>query len=146
MVYSSLTTEFMYHLLVTSTLLWDALDMDNFYFLFLLFSDFIGILFYFSFFFSFGQWRGMWHCSHMTCHMMWCHRPRRWWKDLEDDIKVSRSLTVDLIFIFTFHFILFFLFFFVYFLFLEQLGLGFISHAVTSVTNWWCGHKTDHET
>jgi len=31
-------------------LLWDAWDMNNFYFLFLLFSDFIGILF--SFFFS----------------------------------------------------------------------------------------------
>jgi len=30
-------------------LLWDALDMNNFYFLFLLFSDFIGILFSFSF-------------------------------------------------------------------------------------------------
>jgi len=29
--------------------LWDALDMNNFYFLFLLFSDFIGILFSFSF-------------------------------------------------------------------------------------------------
>jgi len=30
-------------------LLWDTLDMNNFYFLFLLFSDFIGILFSFSF-------------------------------------------------------------------------------------------------
>jgi len=30
-------------------LLWDALNMNNFYFLFLLFSDFIGILFSFSF-------------------------------------------------------------------------------------------------
>ena len=30
------------------------------------------------------------------------------------------------------------------FLFLEQLGLGVISHAVTSVTNWWRSHKTDH--
>jgi len=36
-------------------LLWDALDRNNFYFLFLLFSDFIEILFSFSFlFFSFG--------------------------------------------------------------------------------------------
>jgi len=33
--------------------LWDALDMNNFYFLFLLFSDFIGILFSFSFSFYF---------------------------------------------------------------------------------------------
>jgi len=32
-----------------SMMLWDALDMNNFYFLFLLFSDFIGILFSFSF-------------------------------------------------------------------------------------------------
>jgi len=31
--------------------LWDALDMNNFYFLFLLFSDFIGILFSFPFLF-----------------------------------------------------------------------------------------------
>ena len=44
---------------------------------------------------------------------------------------------------FSFYFTL--LYFFL-FLFLEQLGLGFISHAVTSVTNWWCSHKTDHRT
>jgi len=37
--------------------------------------------------FYFGQWKGMWHCSHMICHMMWCHRPRIWWKDLEDDVR-----------------------------------------------------------
>ena len=41
-------------------------------FLFFNFSDFILILIFF------GWWRGMWHCSHMTCHMMWCHRPRTW--------------------------------------------------------------------
>ena len=59
---------------------------------------------------------------------------------------VSRSLMVDFIlfslllsFSFSFSFIF-------YFLFLEQLGLGFISHAVTSVTDWWCSHKTDHGT
>ena len=40
-----------------------------------------------------------------------------------------------------------FLFFFLFnFLFLEQLGLGCISHAVTSVTSWWHSHKTDHRT
>ena len=33
-------------------MLWDTWDMNNFYFLFLLFSDFIGILFFFSFLFS----------------------------------------------------------------------------------------------
>ena len=32
-------------------MLWNALDMNNFYFLFLLFSDFIGILFFFLFLF-----------------------------------------------------------------------------------------------
>jgi len=32
----------------TMVVLWDALDMNNFYFLFLLFSDFIRILFSFS--------------------------------------------------------------------------------------------------
>ena len=52
-------------------------NTNNFYF----------ILFYFTFTFSFRWWRSTWYCSHMTCHMMWCHRPRRWWKDLEDDIR-----------------------------------------------------------
>ena len=33
---------------------------------------------------------------------------------------------------------------FFYFLFLEQLGLGLIGHAVTSITCWH-SHKTDHE-
>ena len=35
--------------LLVGEVLWKALDMKNFYFLFLLFSDFIGILFSFSF-------------------------------------------------------------------------------------------------
>ena len=43
-------------------------------------------------------------------------------------------------------FTLFFFFFFFSFLFVEQLRLGFISHAVTSVTSWWHSHKTDHRT
>ena len=48
-------------------------------------------------------------------------------------------------FLFSLYFTL--LYFFLFnFLFLEQLGLGFISHAVTSVTNWWRSHKTDHGT
>ena len=39
------------HLMLSeqSQMLWDTLDINNFYFLFLLFSDFIGILFSFSF-------------------------------------------------------------------------------------------------
>ena len=62
----------------------------------------------------------------------------------------SRTVKIvdeGLYFIFSFHFSFYFSFLFLFnFLFLEQLGLGFISHAVTSVTNWWCSHKTDHET
>jgi len=68
---------------ICHTLLWDTLNMNNFYFLFLLFSNFIGILFSFFLFLYFRQWRGTWHCS----HMMWYHRPRRWWKNLEDDVR-----------------------------------------------------------
>ena len=41
--------------------------MNNFYFLFLLFSDFIGILFSFSFLFFLDDEEA---CSHMMCHMM----------------------------------------------------------------------------
>ena len=65
------------------------LNTNNFLFLFFYFSDFILIFFslFFSLFFSFGQWRGMWHCSHMTGHIMWHHRPRTWWKDLEDNVR-----------------------------------------------------------
>ena len=53
----------------------------SFSFIFWLYRDFV------FFFFSFGWWRGTWHCSHMTCHMMWCYMPRRWWKDLEDNVR-----------------------------------------------------------
>jgi len=52
---------------------------------------------------------------------------------------VSRLLMLNLIFIFISYFI-----FLLFFLLLEQLGLGVISHAVTSVTTWWHSHKTDH--
>ena len=51
---------------------------------------------------------------------------------------MSRSKKLDLIY---FIFDLFF-----HFLFLEQLVLELISHTVTSVTTWWCSHKTDHKT
>ena len=57
---------------------------------------------------------------------------------------LSRLLTMDLTFIFHFSFYFILFCFSFIFLFLEQLGLGFIRHAVTSVTNWWCSHKTDH--
>jgi len=46
-----------------------------------------------------------------------------------------------------FLFSLFTLFYFYFiFLFLEQFGLGLISHTVTSVTSLWQSHKTDHGT
>ena len=48
---------------------------------------------------------------------------------------VSRSLTVDFILFSLFIFILLYFTLLFLFLFLEQLRLGFISHAVTSVTN-----------
>ena len=57
-----------------------------------------------------------------------------WRRNLKRGV-MSRSLTVDFIFIFSFLFSLFFFYFYFSFLFLEQLGLGWIGHAVTSVTN-----------
>ena len=48
---------------------------------------------------------------------------------------LSRSLMMDFIFYFLFLLYCSFLFLLFYFLFLEQLRLGFISHAVTSVTS-----------
>ena len=58
---------------------------------------------------------------------------------------LSSSQTVDLVFLyFTSHFYFYFILFF-YFLFLEQLGLGWIGHTVTSITIWWRSHKTDHK-
>ena len=59
---------------------------------------------------------------------------------------LSRSLTVDSILFSLFFFIFLYFTFLVTFLFLEQLGLRLIGHAVTSVTSWWPSHKTDHET
>jgi len=59
---------------------------------------------------------------------------------------MSRLLTMDLTFIFHFSFYFILFCFSFIFLFLEQLGLGFISHAVTSITNQWHSHKTDHGT
>ena len=50
-------------------------------------------IFIFWFYFSFPlfSWKddeeGMWQGSHMTGHMMWCHKPRTWKNGLEDDIR-----------------------------------------------------------
>ena len=62
-------------------------------------------------------------------------------------ISIVKIVDGGLYFVFSFHFYFTLLFTFLFsFLFLEQLGLGLISHTVTSVTNWWRSHKTDHET
>jgi len=65
------------------------------------------------------------------------------------DIKLAIVLSsqmVNLVFLY-FYFLFLFSFHFI-FLFLEQLGLGLevISHTVTSVIIWWCGHNIGHET
>jgi len=52
-----------------------------------------------------------------------------------DILSLSRSLAMNLTFIFYFSFYFVLFCFSFIFLFLEQLELGFISHAVTSVTN-----------
>ena len=65
----------------------------------------------------------------ITCHMSLSQ------KDIEGSRIISRSLTVNFILFFLFILFYFTLLYFFLFLFLEQLGLGFISHAVTSVTN-----------
>jgi len=49
-------------------LLWDTWDMNNFYFLFLLFSDFIGILFSFCFLFFWTMKRHVTSQSHDVSH------------------------------------------------------------------------------
>ena len=61
-----------------------------------------------------------------------CKRFNNYWNLRRD---LSRSLMVDFI-LFSLFTLFYFTFLFPFnFLFLEQLGLGFISHAVTSVTN-----------
>ena len=74
------------HFLLKATMLYvmGRSGHEQFLFYFILFFDFIGILF--CFVFSFGRWNGTWH-SHMTSHMIWHHKPRTWWKDLEDNVR-----------------------------------------------------------
>ena len=60
------------------------LDTNNFYFILFYFSDFT--LLYFSFLWKDDE-EGMWQGSHITDYMMWCHKPRIWWKDPEDDVR-----------------------------------------------------------
>ena len=131
-------------------------------FYFLLF--FLILLFFFFILFSWkDNEEGMWQGSHMTCHMVWHHKPRTWWKGLEDDVRaygthmmtLSRTWGVKIVdsglyfilpFFFVFYFSCFLFFLSFLFLFLEQLRLGLIGHTVTSVTSWWQSHKTNHET
>ena len=63
------------------------------------------LLFYFifsdfTFFFSLLYWKddeeGTWQGSHMTGHMMWHHRPRTWWKNLEGDVRAHGVCMVAL--------------------------------------------------
>ena len=63
-------------------LLWDALDINNFILFFLILLFFFFILLFFK-----DDEKGMWQGSHMTGHMMWCHKPRTWWKNLEGDVR-----------------------------------------------------------
>ena len=49
------------------------LSSDIFLFLLSIFLDLIFLVFLFSFSF-YWWWRGMWHCGHMTCHMIWGHK------------------------------------------------------------------------
>ena len=70
------------------------LNTNDFYFILFYFSDFT---FRFFILFSFkGWWRGMWQGNHMTGHMMWYHKPRTWWKDLEDDVRAHGVCMVAL--------------------------------------------------
>ena len=60
------------------------LDTNNFYVLFFYFSDSTFLLLYFL---LKDNKEGTWQGSHMTGHMMWHHKPRTWWKGLEDDVR-----------------------------------------------------------
>ena len=62
----------------------EHLNTNNFYFIFFYFSDFTLLYFYFL---LKNNEEGTWQGSHMTGHMMWRHKPRTWWKGLEDDVR-----------------------------------------------------------
>ena len=64
----------------------------SFSFIFWLYRNFV----FFFFFFSFRWWRGTWQGSHMTGHIMWRHRPRTWWKNLEGDVRAHEVCMVVL--------------------------------------------------
>ena len=61
----------------------------QFYFIlfYFIFSDFTFLFLYLLFFFFGDDEKGTWQGSHMICHMMWHHRPRTWWKNLESDVR-----------------------------------------------------------
>ena len=73
-------------------LLWDALDMNNFYFLFPLFSDFIGILFsfYFSFLLDDKEARDIEVIWQVTwCDIMGLEHDGRIWKMMSGHLKYT---------------------------------------------------------
>ena len=90
-----------------------------------------------------GAWLVM-NCSCSTC-TQWV-----WVSKWLEPRTLSSSQMVDLalpLFYFLFFILFIFMwFYFSIFIFLEQLGLRVLGHAVTSVTTWWYSHKTDHET
>ena len=113
-------------------------------------SSFLFFFFYFYLYFYFLQIMKR-HVTAVTWHItgsdiIGINSRRMRYVYFMENIWLLRSLTMDLTFIFRFYFILFFIFLFFSFSFLEQLRLGFISHAVILVTSWWCSHKTDHGT
>ena len=67
-------------------LYYGTLNTNNFLFYFILFF-LILLFFFFILFFWKDDEEGTWQGSHMTCHMVWLHKPRRWWKSLEDDVR-----------------------------------------------------------
>jgi len=69
------------------------LNTNNFYFILFYFSDFTLLFFYFL---LKDDEEGTWQGSHMTGHMMWHHKPRTWWKGLEDDVRASGVYMVAL--------------------------------------------------
>ena len=71
---------------MNSSYCYGTLNTNNFLFYFLLF--FLILLFFFFILFSWkDDEEGTWQGSHMTCHIVWCHKPKTWWKGLEDDVR-----------------------------------------------------------
>ena len=64
------------------------LDTNIFLFFLFIFSDLIFLFFWYFFVFLFFDDEEACDCGHMTCHMMWGHRPRLEQKRLENDVRI----------------------------------------------------------